>query len=187
MAQKLTVEAKTIELLLSDKKSDFLIPDYQRPYAWGEDECATLWDDLYTFAFPEDSSSNFDSANDEYFLGPIVTFDNRGRQEVIDGQQRLTTIMLLLRAFYSKFESAQDEDTKLTRERIAKCIWKTDEFGHPLKNCLKIDSQVASDNDKGEFRTPDKLINGYKTMRATLDAQTDQKLTQICNILGTEV
>lgn len=85
MAQKLTVEAKTIELLLSDKKADFLIPDYQRPYAWGEDECATLWDDLYTFAFPDGSSSNFDSGNDEYFLGPIVTFDNHGRQEVIDG------------------------------------------------------------------------------------------------------
>lgn len=59
--------------------------------------------------------------------------------------------MLLLRAFYSKFESAQDEDTKLTRERIAKCIWKTDEFGHPQKDRLKIDSQVASDNDKDEF------------------------------------
>lgn len=49
---KLNIDQKTIKLLLTDKHSDFLIPDYQRPYAWGEDECATLWDDLFTFAFP---------------------------------------------------------------------------------------------------------------------------------------
>ncbi len=33
---KLNVEHKNIKLLLADKKADFLIPDYQRPYAWGE-------------------------------------------------------------------------------------------------------------------------------------------------------
>ena len=140
--------------MLSDKRSDFLIPDYQRPYAWGEDECATLWEDLFYFAFPDNSSENFDSGNDEYFLGPIVTFKNNdGKQEIIDGQQRLTTIMLLLRAFYSKFEHAKDSNTITTRNLISKCIWKTSEFGDPLLDQLKIDSEVASDADKDEFLT----------------------------------
>ena len=68
--------------------------------------------------------------NDEYFLGPIVTFMNKNKKlEVIDGQQRLTTILLLLRAFYSKYGSMQDEQSRSTRENIEKCIWKTDEFG----------------------------------------------------------
>ena len=40
----LIVEQKTIKDLFQDKKSNFLIPDYQRPYAWGETECQTLWD-----------------------------------------------------------------------------------------------------------------------------------------------
>ena len=39
---KLSIDQKRIQDLLSDKKSDFLIPDYQRPYAWTEDECDTL-------------------------------------------------------------------------------------------------------------------------------------------------
>ena len=58
---KLNIDQKTIKLLLTDKHSDFLIPDYQRPYAWGEDECATLWDDLFTFAFPNDDCDAFEA------------------------------------------------------------------------------------------------------------------------------
>lgn len=85
---KLNIDQRTILDLLQDKHADFLIPDYQRPYTWGEDECLTLWDDLLSFACPDDDYSNFDSTKDEYFLGPIVTFKNaNGKQEIIDGQQ----------------------------------------------------------------------------------------------------
>ena len=84
---KLNVDQRTIFDLFSDRKSDFLIPDYQRPYAWGDKECQTLWDDIFTFAFPENDYTKFDSDNDEYYLGPIVTFKNDlGKIEVIDGQ-----------------------------------------------------------------------------------------------------
>lgn len=149
---KLNVDQKTVKELFSNKKTDFLIPDYQRPYAWTEIECATLWDDIFSFAFPDNDYSRFDSDNDEYFLGPIVTFKNDdGKLEVIDGQQRLTTLMLLLRAFYAKFGNMQDENSKTTRSNIEKCIWKTDEFGKPNLAALKINSEVATDNEKEEF------------------------------------
>lgn len=148
---KLNIDQKTIKDLFSDKKADFLIPDYQRPYAWGDKECQTLWDDIFAFAFPDDDYSKFNSDNDEYFLGPIVTFKNNNKQEVIDGQQRLTTLMLILRAFYDKYSNMKDEYSIKTRELIEKCIWKTDEFGNPQKSFLKIDSEVATDKDKEEF------------------------------------
>lgn len=147
---KLNVDQKTIKDLFQDKRADFLIPDYQRPYAWGENECQTLWDDIFTFAIPDDGSTEFDS-NSEYFLGPIVTFKNKDKMEVIDGQQRLTTLMLLLRAFYSKFGHMQDKASIATKQNIEKCLWKTDEFGEPDMNALKIDSEVATDKDKEEF------------------------------------
>ena len=87
-------------------------------------------------------------------MGPIVTFRNQDKKlEIIDGQQRLTTLMLLLRAFYSKFGNMKDENSVSTAENIAKCIWKTDEFGKPNKDKLKIDSDVSSDKDKDEFLT----------------------------------
>ncbi len=149
---KLNIDQKTIKSLFQDKKADFLIPDYQRPYAWGEDECKTLWDDIFNFAFPDDDYSKFDEYNDEYFLGPIVTFKNdHGKMEVIDGQQRLTTIMLLLRAFYARMGNMKDANSISMRKDIEQCIWKTDMFGNFNMQALKIDSEVASDDDKEDF------------------------------------
>lgn len=149
---KLNIDQKSVKTLFSEKKSDFLIPDYQRPYAWGEKECLTLWEDLFLFAFPDNDCDKFNSESDEYFLGPIVTFKNdSGKMEIIDGQQRLTTLMLLLRAFYAKYGNMKNDKAVKTSKIIEQCIWKTDEFGDPDKNALKIDSEVATDKDKEEF------------------------------------
>ena len=149
---KLKIDQKTVIELFSDKRSDFLIPDYQRPYAWSESECQTLWDDLFSFAIPDNNIERFNDDTEEYYLGPIVTFENKqGKQEVIDGQQRLTTLLLLLRAFYERSFNQEDQQTKKMREMIEQCIWKTNAFKEANKNALKIDSQVATDEDKGEF------------------------------------
>lgn len=69
---------------------DFNIPEYQRPYAWTEEESGILFDDLYKF-FREEQSDN-------YFLGSIVLIkkDNQPSSSVIDGQQRLTTLTIML-------------------------------------------------------------------------------------------
>lgn len=148
---KLNIDQKSVKTLFSDKKADFLIPDYQRPYAWEEKECQTLWDDLFAFALPEEDSDKFNS-DEEYFLGPIVTFKNEdGKMEIIDGQQRLTTLMLLLRAFYERYGSMKNDKAKKTARMIEQCIWKTDEFGDSDKTALKINSEVATDNEKDEF------------------------------------
>jgi hypothetical protein len=152
MPNNLIVNQKSVRDLFQNNKTDFLIPDYQRPYAWGKEECGTLWEDIFEFAIPGADATKFNSDKDEYFLGPIVTYQNGERQlEIIDGQQRLTTLMLLLRAFYDYFTNMQDQNSIQTREAIGKCIWKTDEFGNPDKQTLKINSEVATDNDKDEF------------------------------------
>lgn len=182
---KLSIDQKNIMGLFQDKKSDFLIPDYQRPYAWNEAECDTLWDDLFDFAFPEE---NFDNFNDEeeYFLGPIVTFLNRdtNKLEVIDGQQRLTTLMLLLRAFYDKFIYAKDSNTVETRKEIAKCIWKTDLYGNPKLDELKIQSEVAGDDDKEEFLNilkTGEVPNSYKSRYAVNFKNFKEKIDKFCS------
>lgn len=159
---KLGIEQKSVRALLGDNKADFLIPDYQRPYAWEEKECQTLWDDIFSFAFPDNDCDKFDRHNDEYFLGPIVTFPNEDkRQEVIDGQQRLTTLMLLLRAFHARYGKMKDELSVSTRKNIEQCIWKTDEFDKPDMNSLKLESEVATDDAKQELK--DILRTGVTT------------------------
>lgn len=151
MSSKLIVDQKNVKYLFQDKKATFLIPDYQRPYAWGEDECKVLWEDLFSFSFPNNNCDSFDSS-ESYFLGPIVTFRNdEGKLEIIDGQQRLTTLLLLLRAFYNRLEHMKDNRSIKMREDIEKCIWRANEFGEYDPNDLKINSEVATDNDKEEF------------------------------------
>ena len=83
---------------------DYYIPPYQRPYAWGEEEAGTLFDDLYEFYQNEKT--------DNYFLGSIVLIktDLLPRSEVIDGQQRLTTLSILISVIASKL-STEDSAT----------------------------------------------------------------------------
>ncbi|MGC3994523.1 MAG: DUF262 domain-containing HNH endonuclease family protein [Propionicimonas sp.] len=67
----------------------FWIPDYQRPYAWGVEQALQLLDDL---------EGALDRDTDEpYFLGSIVLVKESGavKADVIDGQQRLTTLSIL--------------------------------------------------------------------------------------------
>ena len=85
---------------------EFVIPSYQRPYAWGETQTSELLDDLLAFA-DEDSEEG-------YFLGSIVLIkaDDAPRAEVIDGQQRLTTLTILLAAAATAHDDANKDDTK---------------------------------------------------------------------------
>lgn len=85
---------------------EFTIPSYQRPYAWGETQVSELLDDL--LAFSDDDSE------EGYFLGSIVLIkaDDSPRSEVIDGQQRLTTLTILLAAAATAHDGANKDDTK---------------------------------------------------------------------------
>ncbi len=183
---KLNIDQKTIKGLFSDTQADYLIPDYQRPYAWEDTECQTLWDDLFAFAIPESDASRF-KREDKYYLGPIVTFKNEGgKQEIIDGQQRLTSLLLLLRAFYERSSNQKDSETKSMRKMIEQCIWKTDEFDKPDQNALKIDSEVATDEDKGEFLEilkSGKAHDNYKSQYAENYRFFEKKIDEFVNKL----
>ena len=145
----LNAERKRIYDIFYNNKTKFLIPDYQRPYSWELEHCETLWNDLKAFALPNDDAELFDEDNDEYFLGTILTFMNDYKQqEVIDGQQRLITLLLLLRAFY---ESLTDTKNK-TRDKIAECIWKLDKHDNPDFSTCKIDYEVFDDKNAESFK-----------------------------------
>jgi hypothetical protein len=74
----------------------FEIPSYQRPYAWTKDQVLELIDDLIdAFPYP------LEKDNPDYFFGSVILIKENGKPdaEVIDGQQRLTTLTLLLSVF----------------------------------------------------------------------------------------
>lgn len=84
--EKLDAEKKQVGGLFSQEYF-FRIPEYQRPFSWDDDNFEDLVDDIKTAA-----------RNQEYFLGTIVLHrrDGLGIYDVVDGQQRLTSLMILL-------------------------------------------------------------------------------------------
>ena len=90
----------------------FSIPAYQRPYSWGTEQASTLLDDLLTASASFVPGAKTRTIN-PYFLGSIVVIkqDNSADAEVIDGQQRLTTLSLLLSALRVNFADAKRQDT----------------------------------------------------------------------------
>ncbi|WP_420572480.1 DUF262 domain-containing protein [Kordia sp.] len=92
MALSLTAEQREI-LKIFKIDEQYVIPAYQRPYSWGYDQCIQLFNDLFE-AFRSD---------EEYFIGNIIiakSESTKDKLEVIDGQQRLTTLLLLIKVLY---------------------------------------------------------------------------------------
>nr|WP_314487388.1 DUF262 domain-containing protein [uncultured Kingella sp.] len=148
----LNVSSKKIINLLGNQDMQekyFIIPEYQRPYRWDTEKCAVLWSDIVDF---RQSSKG---KNEEYFLGTIVVCPNEeGNLEVIDGQQRLTSLLLLLRAFYQVLEQAKntpDTKDKITtlKSKIAPCIWDVDDLTAKVtdKAAIRLRTQVATETD----------------------------------------
>ncbi len=86
---KVEVELKKLHQILVDRDFFYQIPDYQRPYVWDKDHLGALIDDLV--------GSYTNNREDEYFCGSIVIAENQKdkRWDVVDGQQRLTSFIIL--------------------------------------------------------------------------------------------
>ena len=90
MTTKLPLKELSIQEIYNGEKATYEVPIYQRNYAWEKDEISTLVQDVYDAFFAKKPT---------YFIGTLVSFNKGdGIYEVIDGQQRLTTINLVLAA-----------------------------------------------------------------------------------------
>lgn len=150
MALTLSAEQKSIEKIFINDR--FIIPSYQRPYSWTQDQCQELWDDLIAF---------FESNKREegYFLGNIIFAKSNEWEEleIIDGQQRLITLTLLLRALYL----INDENGF-----IEECIWYIDKSKKERPKLPRIKTVVRRNLENDLFN---ECLN------------TNQEIKDICN------
>ncbi len=86
---RIEVELKGLHQILADRDYFYQVPDYQRPYVWDKDHLGALIDDLV--------GSYTNNREDQYFCGSIVIAKNQKdeRWDVVDGQQRLTSFIIL--------------------------------------------------------------------------------------------
>ena len=152
MPTTIEVNKQSVEALLgSGKAKPFVIPEYQRPYAWTDEQVETLFEDLWEFT----ASSGGTEREGSYFLGSVVSYENEdGEQEIIDGQQRITSLFLLLRAIYTKLVATPaSERTAEANNFIGKiepAIWRTNKLTGTVdyKNILLTSRVVNNDGNE---------------------------------------
>lgn len=148
MATTISVNKQTIEqFLLNARTKPFVIPEYQRPYSWTSDQIDTLFNDIWEFTCNEGGTDK----EGTYFLGSIVSYENdKGEQEIIDGQQRITSIFLLLRAIYTKLNGVEEktEEAKNFISKIEPLIWSTNKLtGKVDYSSILLNSKVINETE----------------------------------------
>lgn len=131
---------KNIRKIFSD--SIYKIPNYQRQYSWGDEQLEDLWEDLY---------EAYKNKEECYFLGSIVYVNNNdGYLELIDGQQRITTLMIMMSVLFKNF--SEINSNRKNQEEL---------------NTLDVDKEIL---EQCIF---------FKTNKERLQLQTDPKYNEI--------
>lgn len=110
-----TIRAKTCTLkynnqegraTILDNGNKFVIPIYQRPYSWTDEQLRKFVSDIFTSFWGNDGNSN----EEPMFIGTmqLSTKNNHNEQDVIDGQQRLTTFLVFLKVLKIKFPNCEE-------------------------------------------------------------------------------
>jgi Protein of unknown function DUF262/Protein of unknown function (DUF1524) len=113
---KITPSPLTISQLFSSKNEQFYVPAYQRRYAWTGKQLGELFDDI-----------NLLKENETHLLSTIVFLTENhtagiNQLEVVDGQQRLTSITILLKVLHDKFIAIGQKDTANEIKSYLKCV-----------------------------------------------------------------
>ncbi|MFM7468814.1 MAG: DUF262 domain-containing protein [Vampirovibrionales bacterium] len=114
-------------VFMSQSKTQYVIPVYQRNYSWQIKHCEKLFDDILTM---------MNKPNEEYFIGSIVyarpfsQSSSAKQYNIIDGQQRLTTVTLILTALYHLLKLGKVQSSRYSAEQIYE--------NYLIRGCLQI-------------------------------------------------
>jgi len=164
---------RSIYEFISRTDGYFQIPDFQRPYTWDARQIQTFWDDLKKVA----------ERNNTHYFGTIVLIREDGHSVIIDGQQRLTTSLLLINAAYHilKKTPAKSLDNIYT-DKFLKDTFLVNTRSSDIRNREKITLRtVTTDNNVLEKifigkeldsnEQANKLYKAYMLFKKFLDAQ----------------
>ena len=151
-------------------KNFYVVPDYQREYVWEERQVNQLLSDVF---------DEFDNNhNKEYFIGSTVVFkDNNGSYELIDGQQRTTTLFLIICALkyvYKEWNLDTDTLDRMIKDKTVNALGDSiDKYKLELQykdssNILNVISSL-SDRPENLKGSAERLFNAYENIIAFLN------------------
>ncbi len=140
---KIESEDSYLQDILKDKLY-YQIPIYQRPYQWTEENCEKLLDDLF-FNYEDDRES-------DYFCGSLVLIaiskDSKVKTyDVVDGQQRLSTFILLAKVLADLYNGLDPEYLEYLQES-----WSDRHENREKKKKKRLDFDLVGSNAKKDFQ-----------------------------------
>jgi len=156
---------KSIEQLLENTDSFYNVPEYQRPYSWEDENIEAMWDDIY---------SAFDRHDDSYFLGSMVFVSKKDKMEIVDGQQRIASLIILFSVIRDKFgEEIKKANTSLynrihnairsnineeSRLKFKPQIRERNKFEDEIVNAIKLNDKCEQDDTESKFLNAAKIF-----------------------------
>ncbi|MEH8108355.1 DUF262 domain-containing HNH endonuclease family protein [Gallibacterium anatis] len=165
------VKTLTVSELCNGDK--YIIPIYQRNYAWGRDEIELLIEDI--------SEAQSKNKENNYYIGSLVVAKRKDSYEVIDGQQRLTTLKLLL-SYFNNDPNVLNKDSNINlnfeyrdeSNQSLNNLGKNNEYGNSIEIGYKFILDIfRAKNKEDNFEFFDFLLDKVVILRTEVPEDTD--------------
>ncbi|MGL2344460.1 GmrSD restriction endonuclease domain-containing protein [Helicobacter pylori] len=170
---------KLLDFIGKSQEKQFVIPIYQRVYSWEKEHCEQLWDDII--------KTGGNDQIERHFIGSIVFVHdgiyttNYNELLIIDGQQRLTTITLLLTALRNRLSDEDEFLEKFSHQKIQdRYLINSDEKGDKKFKLILSESDKDTllsliDKDRRKPSEPSlKIMENFKLFEEWIRKNTDK-------------
>ncbi len=174
------MDAKATTLLKffeENQNNQFVIPIYQRLYSWEKEQCKQLWDDIIKIGGNDKMNGHF-IGSILYVLDGIKHSNNP--LLIIDGQQRLTTITLLLIALRNHLSEEVEILEKFSRKKVESYLINSDKDGDKKFRLILSESDRDTllsliDKNKRKPSEPSlKIVENFKLFEKWISENTDK-------------
>ena len=174
--------------LFNTGTNQYIIPFFQRPFVWKIEDCETLYDDVV-----ETVSANKINATKEHFIGTVITKNGltstpmAAQFDLVDGQQRMTTFSLLIKALANSVDLSQTNAQHLSSNINSSLSFK-DAYGHTHFRIIhnRIDREyynmvMESDSytDFSFFVGKSNIIGTYQYFKSKFSSLTNEEILTI--------
>jgi uncharacterized protein with ParB-like and HNH nuclease domain len=174
----------SIENLKGLQELSFTIPTYQRPYVWGDEQIEKLLGDFY--------KSFQHNKEEDYFIGTILTKENGNNAELIDGQQRFTTLWLTAFVFSRKNKNSEIEKFLINADSSLKMNFEIrTEVEEYFKNLLEKDKdediKIIESTEIAKFPYLKNIAKALVTINGILESVNELELKEFGNYIYNKV
>ncbi|WRE34278.1 DUF262 domain-containing protein [Helicobacter pylori] len=170
---------KLLDFIGKSQEKQFVIPIYQRVYSWGKEHCEQLWDDIIKTGGNDQMNGHF--IGSIVFVHDGIYTTNYNELLIIDGQQRLTTITLLLTALRNHLSDEDEFLEKFSRQKIQnRYLINSDEKGDKKFKLILSESDKDTllsliDKDRRKPSEPSlKIMENFKLFEEWIRKNTDK-------------